>query len=139
MSKQIFGYMMVTAYTEAAMDLWVGFAKDYQSTLEYDITWQGNHGDFNRKVFEAVAQPDVIEVVDQPEVVEASVRSSAKPRGAHRRSWTKNDLVTLKNLSEQYISVNEMARILNRTPGAVRQKAKDLEISVGHTKGRRKW
>jgi hypothetical protein len=136
MSKQISGIVTIITYTKESFDLQKENALKVQPTIEGDVIWQDDQGDFGRVVME--------NAFDQPEVVQSSVRSarersSARPRITNRRPWTESDLVKLKSLSKQYISANEMARILNRTPGAIRQKAKDLEISVGHTRGRRKW
>ena len=49
-----------------------------------------------------------------------------------RREWTSGDEKTLKRHSKSKTPVTEIAKALKRTPGALRQKAFQLEIPLGH-------
>jgi len=49
-----------------------------------------------------------------------------------RGEWTPNDVRELKKHSKSKTPVKAIAKQMKRTPGAVRQKAKNLRISIGH-------
>jgi hypothetical protein len=51
------------------------------------------------------------------------------------RPWTKDDVRLLKILSREKMSVRAMARNLNRTVGAIRQKAGSLEVRLPGARG----
>jgi hypothetical protein len=53
-------------------------------------------------------------------------------RRSVRREWTPNDVRELKKHSKSKTPVKAIAKQMKRTPGAVRQKAKNLGISIGH-------
>ncbi len=55
-----------------------------------------------------------------------------KKVSAHRSPWTKDDLRALKAHSKAKTPVAEVAKAMNRTEGAVRQKAKTIGIGLGH-------
>lgn len=58
----------------------------------------------------------------------------AKPtkRKAKRLPWTKADIVDLRKHSKARTPVNKIAKTTKRTEGALRQKALQLGISLGH-------
>jgi len=47
-----------------------------------------------------------------------------------RRSWTANDVRTLKKLARKRTRAKQIARTLRRTEGATRQKAFSLGLSL---------
>jgi len=49
-----------------------------------------------------------------------------------RREWTVQDEKELKKHSKDRTPVKAISKALKRTPGAIRQKARNLGISVGH-------
>ena len=49
---------------------------------------------------------------------------------AKRREWTKDDVRDLKTLARQKMPVAKIAKSLKRTPGATRQKAFSLGVSL---------
>jgi hypothetical protein len=53
-------------------------------------------------------------------------------RRSVRGEWTPNDVRELKKHSKSKTPVKAIAKQMKRTPGAVRQKAKNLGISIGH-------
>ena len=55
-------------------------------------------------------------------------------RGRKRvvRTWTAQDEKELKKHSKSKTPVKVIAKALKRTPGALRQKARQLGISIGH-------
>jgi hypothetical protein len=53
-------------------------------------------------------------------------------RRAIRRAWTVQDERELKKHSRSKTPVKAISKAMKRTPAAVRQKAKNLGISIGH-------
>jgi len=51
---------------------------------------------------------------------------------ANRRPWTKQDVRELKEHSRSKTSVKKISVAMKRTIGALRQKALDLGLSLGH-------
>jgi hypothetical protein len=49
-----------------------------------------------------------------------------------RRDWTRQDEKELKRHSKSRTPVKAISKALKRTPGALRQKARDLGIRIGH-------
>jgi hypothetical protein len=49
-----------------------------------------------------------------------------------RRAWTAQDERKLKKHSKTRTPVKTISRTLKRTPGALRQKARQLGFSIGH-------
>ena len=49
-----------------------------------------------------------------------------------RRDWTRDEVKELKKHSKGKTPVKTVSRALKRTPGALRQKAYALGISLGH-------
>jgi hypothetical protein len=49
-----------------------------------------------------------------------------------RREWTAQDERALKKHSKDKTPVSAISKALKRTPGALRQKARNLGISIGH-------
>ena len=49
-----------------------------------------------------------------------------------RVAWTKQHVSDLKSHSRRKTAVVKIAKLMKRTPGAIRQKAMSLGISVGH-------
>jgi hypothetical protein len=55
-----------------------------------------------------------------------------KAKRAARKAWTKEHLRELKGHSREKTSVTKISRAMKRTVGALRQKAFQLGISLGH-------
>ena len=53
-------------------------------------------------------------------------------RRAIRRAWTVQDERELKKHSRSRTRVKAISKSMKRTPAAVRQKARNLGISIGH-------
>jgi hypothetical protein len=53
-----------------------------------------------------------------------------------RRDWTRVEVKELKKHSKDKTPVKTVSRALKRTPGALRQKAYALGISLGHRNNR---
>ena len=51
---------------------------------------------------------------------------------ARRHPWTKEDVRGLRQYSRNKSPVKTIARAMKRTPGALRQKAFSLGLSLGH-------
>ena len=49
-----------------------------------------------------------------------------------RREWSAQDEKELKKHSKNKTPVTKISKALKRTPGALRQKARHLGISIGH-------
>jgi hypothetical protein len=49
-----------------------------------------------------------------------------------RKEWTKDDLRSLKQYSREKLPVKKISRLLRRTEGALRTKAHDMGIALGH-------
>ena len=56
----------------------------------------------------------------------------AKAKRVIRRDWTRDEVRELKKHSKGKTPVKSVSRALKRTPGALRQKAFALGISLGH-------
>jgi hypothetical protein len=56
----------------------------------------------------------------------------AKTKRVIRRDWTRDEVKELKKHSKDKTPVKNVSRVLKRTPGALRQKAYALGISLGH-------
>lgn len=56
----------------------------------------------------------------------------AKNRRPRVKSWTKEDLAELRKYSKDKLPVVKITRLLKRTAGALRQKARILGIRIGH-------
>ena len=55
-----------------------------------------------------------------------------KTKRRTRREWTKEDLREIKGHSRARTPVAKMSKLMKRTAGALRQKAFDLGLSLGH-------
>ena len=55
-----------------------------------------------------------------------------RPTRARRRPWTKEHVRELRQYSRNKSPVKTIARAMKRTPGALRQKAFALGVSLGH-------
>ena len=55
-----------------------------------------------------------------------------RKKTAHRSPWTKEDVRELKAHSKARTPVSKVAKVLKRTEGAVRQKALEIGIGIGH-------
>jgi hypothetical protein len=53
-------------------------------------------------------------------------------RRVKRASWTKSQLAELRKYSKDKLPVKKISRLMKRTPGALRQKARSLGIRLGH-------
>ena len=57
---------------------------------------------------------------------------ATKTKRAKRREWTKEDIREIKGHSRARTSVAKMSKVMKRTAGALRQKAFDLGLPLGH-------
>ena len=57
----------------------------------------------------------------------------AKKKKVVRRSWTKDDVRTLKSMAKQKQGVKKIAKALKRTPGATTVKAQKIGVSLSMT------
>lgn len=55
-----------------------------------------------------------------------------KVKPAKRREWTKEDVRELKQYSRSKTPVAKIAKLTKRTQGALRQKAVQLGLPLGH-------
>ena len=55
-----------------------------------------------------------------------------KTKRAKRREWTKQDIRGIKGHSRARTPVAKMSKLMKRTIGALRQKAFDLGLPLGH-------
>lgn len=53
-------------------------------------------------------------------------------RRVKRVAWTKPQLAELRKYSKDKLPVEKISRLMKRTPGALRQKARSLRIRLGH-------
>jgi hypothetical protein len=141
-SKQIFGFVMVIAYTEAAFDLWMERVKKFQETLEYDIISQGNqggnHGEFNRRVFDPVRHKLVMQEEQEEDNRDRDNNQSNDfvLHFRHKRSWSKADIARLKIHSAQNSFIEDVVKDLGRTKEAIKQKAYGMGLSISFRKNR---
>jgi len=56
----------------------------------------------------------------------------AKRTRRTRKEWTKDDLRSLKQYSREKLPVKKISRLLRRTEAALRTKAHDFGIALGH-------
>jgi hypothetical protein len=56
----------------------------------------------------------------------------AKKSRTKRRAWTGADVTSLKSHSKKKSPVTQIARLLKRSAGAIRQKALSLGLPIGH-------
>ena len=59
-------------------------------------------------------------------------RSGRKVKRVVRREWSAQDERKLRKHSKNKTPVKDISKALKRTPGALRQKALSLGISLGH-------
>jgi hypothetical protein len=55
-----------------------------------------------------------------------------KTKRARRREWTKENVRELKTHSREKTPIAKISRVMKRTVGALRQKAFQLGLSLGH-------
>ena len=55
-----------------------------------------------------------------------------KTKRARRKAWTSEDLRSLKKFSREKVPVVKISKLLKRTAGALRQKARILGLPLGH-------
>jgi hypothetical protein len=60
------------------------------------------------------------------------LKKTTKTKKRTRREWTAADLKTLKSHSKQRTPVPKVAKELKRTIGALRAKASQLGVGLGH-------
>jgi len=56
----------------------------------------------------------------------------AKQRRAKRVSWTRAHVAELRRYSKDKLPVKKISKLMKRTVGALRQKARALRIRLGH-------
>jgi hypothetical protein len=59
-------------------------------------------------------------------------RTGRKVKHVVRREWSAQDERKLRKHSKSKTPVKDISKALKRTPGALRQKARSLGISLGH-------
>jgi hypothetical protein len=64
--------------------------------------------------------------------------TTRKVRRAVRREWSAQDERELRKYSKNKTPVKDISRALKRTPGALRQKARSLGISLRHQRRSKK-
>ena len=67
----------------------------------------------------------------------AKKAKKAKKRAA-RRPWTKQDERELREHSRNKSPIRAVVKSMKRTPGALRQKAFSLGLSLGHRRSKKK-
>ena len=55
-----------------------------------------------------------------------------KAKAPLRKPWSKEDVRDLKAHSKARTPVEKISKTMKRTPGALRQKARDLGMGLGH-------
>jgi hypothetical protein len=65
-------------------------------------------------------------------------KTIAKSRRVVRRDWTRTEIKELRQHSKNKTRVQIISRALKRSPGALRQKARALGISLGHRRTKKK-
>ncbi len=53
-------------------------------------------------------------------------------RRTKRVAWTRTQVAELKKYSKDKLPVRKIARLMKRSPGALRQKARALGVRLGH-------
>jgi len=61
-----------------------------------------------------------------------NVMAKKAKRRVKRASWTKSNLAELRKYSKDKLPVKKISRLMKRTVGALRQKARVLGIRLGH-------
>ena len=61
-----------------------------------------------------------------------AIKGKKKGRAAKRVAWSKEHVRDLKAHSKSKTPVAKISKAMKRTPGAIRQKALSLGISIGH-------
>ena len=56
----------------------------------------------------------------------------AKGKRRRVKSWTKANLAELRKYSKDKLPIAEISKLMKRTVGALRQKARILGIRIGH-------
>ena len=59
-------------------------------------------------------------------------RSDGKMKRVVRREWSTQDEKELRKHSKSKTPVKDISKALKRTPGALRQKARNLGFPIGH-------
>jgi len=65
-------------------------------------------------------------------LMEFVMAKKAKNSVTKRRSWTKDQVAELRRYSKAKTPVVKIAKVMKRTTGALRQKALELNIGLGH-------
>lgn len=65
-------------------------------------------------------------------------KTVARKKRVVRRGWTRTDVKELRQHSKNKSRVTAISRALKRTPGALRQKARALNIPLGHQRYKKK-
>ena len=55
-----------------------------------------------------------------------------KRRRAKRMAWTRAQVAELRQYSKDKLRVKKISRLMKRTVGSLRQKARELDIRLGH-------
>jgi hypothetical protein len=65
-------------------------------------------------------------------------KTTARRKPVVRRDWTSAEVKGLRQHSRNKTRVKTISRALKRTPGSLRQKARALEIPLGHRRPKKK-
>jgi hypothetical protein len=65
-------------------------------------------------------------------------KTIARTKRVVRRDWTRADVKELRQHSKDKTRVRTISKVLKRTPGALRQKARALGIPLGHRRIKKK-
>ncbi len=64
--------------------------------------------------------------------MENRMAKKAKRRRTKRMAWTRAEVAELKRYSKDKLRVKKVSRLMKRTVGSLRQKARALGIRLGH-------
>ena len=69
---------------------------------------------------------------------EVMAKTIARRKRVVRRDWTRADVKELRQHSRDKTRVKTISKVLKRTPGSLRQKARALGIPLGHRRPKKK-
>jgi hypothetical protein len=69
---------------------------------------------------------------------EVMVKTIARRKRVVRRDWTRADVKELRQHSRDKTRVKTISKVLKRTPGSLRQKARALGIPLAHRRPKKK-
>jgi hypothetical protein len=64
--------------------------------------------------------------------MESAMARKAKRRRIKRKSWTRSEVAELRRYAKDKMRVKKISRLMRRSVGSLRQKARALRIRLGH-------